>query len=206
MDLGERVFISGPSGSGKSTLLALTAGIITPTQGTVSVIGTDLPSLGSAARDRFRGDHIGFIFQQFNLVPYLSVVDNVLIPCRLSAVRFERATASGKSLGAVAAELLDRLDLAPELRSRPVSRLSIGQQQRVAAARALIGSPEVLIADEPTSALDADRRQAFLQLLLEACEARGTSLIFVSHDETLSAYFPRIIRLAQINQTEEPLP
>ncbi|MBO4335909.1 MAG: ABC transporter ATP-binding protein [Desulfovibrio sp.] len=199
MSQAERVFVSGPSGCGKSTLLGLIAGILTPTCGQVLVQGTALESLGSAGRDRFRGEHIGFIFQQFNLVPYLSVVENVLIPCRFSALRRKRAEKQGSDLGEVAAMLLQRLDLEKSLWRKPVRTLSIGQQQRVACARALIGQPELIIADEPTSALDTDRRVAFLHLLLEECTSQGTALLFVSHDELLAEAFPRTVRMQDIN-------
>ena len=200
MAQGEQLFISGPSGSGKSTLLGLIAGILTPTRGSITVQGESIQALSSAERDRFRGDHIGFIFQQFNLVPYLSIVENVLIPVRFSKRRLSRACLSGQSPEQTAEELLRRLDLAPSLWSRPVNRLSIGQQQRVAAARALIGDPELIIADEPTSALDTNRREAFLQLLLEACERRKTSLLFVSHDVSLAHSFPARISMAELNE------
>lgn len=202
MSQGERVFISGPSGCGKSTLLGLIAGILVPTEGDVLVQGCALDSLGSAGRDRFRGDHIGFIFQQFNLVPYLSVVENVLIPCRFSQRRLNQAKEQGKNLKDVVKMLLQRLDLEETLWSKPVRTLSIGQQQRVACARALIGQPELIIADEPTSALDSDRRVAFLHLLLEECISQGTALLFVSHDEVLAEAFPRTVRMQDINKIE----
>ena len=166
----QRVFLRGPSGSGKSTLLSLLAGVVAPGEGSVRVLGRDIGRLGSAARDRFRADHIGFIFQMFNLIPYLSVVENVCLPCGFSDRRRQRATGAGGSVEAEAVRLLDHLDMghAGVLR-RPVTDLSVGQQQRVAAARALIGAPELLIADEPTSSLDADRRSAFLELLFREC-------------------------------------
>ncbi|MBQ7607199.1 MAG: ABC transporter ATP-binding protein [Desulfovibrionaceae bacterium] len=203
LEPGERMFLSGPSGSGKSTLLGLIAGILVPKCGSVQVMGTRLNSLSSAARDSFRGDHIGFIFQQFNLVPYLSIVENVLIPCRFSAARCARA--GGRHAEEAACALLTRLDLSPTLWDKPVFRLSIGQQQRVAAARALIGLPDLLIADEPTSALDTDRREAFLHLLLEECEKQNTSVLFVSHDTSLESSFSRRLRMSALNRanTEE---
>ncbi|MGB5832892.1 MAG: ATP-binding cassette domain-containing protein, partial [Thiohalocapsa sp.] len=146
---GERLFIEGPSGSGKSTLLGLLAGVTQPRQGRVDVLGTRLDQLDGAARDRFRADHIGVIFQLFNLISYLSIIDNVTLPCHFSKRRKAQALARSLSLPAEARRLLAHLDLTePELLARPVTELSVGQQQRVAAARALIGSPELLIADE----------------------------------------------------------
>jgi putative ABC transport system ATP-binding protein len=203
MAAGEHVFISGPSGSGKSTLLGLVAGILSPNSGTAAINGVCLNELGSAQRDIFRGDHIGFIFQQFNLIPYLSILENVLVPCRFSPLRHGRACKQGGNPAAGAKALLERLDLAPSLWNRPVNKLSIGQQQRVAAARALIGRPDILIADEPTSSLDADRRRSFLQLLLGECRAVGASLLFVSHDQSLAEAFPRVIHLPELNRAAE---
>lgn len=196
---GEHVFISGPSGSGKSTLLSLVAGILRPSSGQVFVNGVCLTPLSGSARDAFRGDGIGFIFQQFNLVPYLSVLDNVLIPCRLSAARSRAAAVRFTSPEHAASHLLERLGLEPSLWRSKASRLSVGQQQRVAAARALIGSPPLLVADEPTSALDTDLRQDFLRLLLRECAESGAGLLFVSHDQTLAEKFPRQLRLTELN-------
>ncbi len=196
---GARVFLHGPSGSGKSTLLGLLGGVLVPEQGSVTVLGQSLSALGSRARDRFRADHIGFLFQQFNLIPYLPVIDNVLLPCRFSHRRAGRTAAQGEPV-AVAQSLLEALDLSPSLWQRDAASLSVGQQQRVALARALIGSPDILIADEPTSALDADRQQAFLDLLLSACEQGGATLLFVSHDQRLATHFTHTLSLAALNR------
>jgi putative ABC transport system ATP-binding protein len=196
----EQVFVSGPSGSGKSTLLALIGGISSAQSGSVAILGQALEALPASRRDRFRVDHIGFIFQQFNLIPYLSILDNVLLPCRFSALRRERALAQGSDLRAAAESLLRSLDMAPALWTRTATQLSIGQQQRVAAARALIGRPEIVVADEPTSALDSDRQQAFLNLIRHECEQAGASLVFVSHDQRLAERFDRRIALNDINR------
>lgn len=199
---GERVFVSGPSGSGKSTLLGLLAGVLVPRSGEVRVLGEDLARLTGAARDRFRADHVGFIFQMFNLIPYLSVVENVRLPCGFSPGRRDRAAKAGGSVEAEARRLLAQLGLADEgLLRRPVTALSVGQQQRVAAARALIGAPDIVIADEPTSALDAGRRADFLQLLFAECACAGATLVFVSHDPSLEAAFDRSLSMAGINRT-----
>ncbi|HKB81932.1 MAG TPA: ABC transporter ATP-binding protein [Burkholderiales bacterium] len=201
----ERIFLHGPSGSGKSTLLGLLAGVVTPREGTLRVLGRDVGALGGAARDRFRADHIGFIFQMFNLIPYLSVVENVCLPCGFSARRRSHATLAGGTVEAEAVRLLDHLEMADaDVLRRPVTDLSVGQQQRVAAARALIGAPELVIADEPTSALDADRRSIFLDLLFRECARDRTTLIFVSHDASLSPRFDREIPFAQINRVPSP--
>ena len=199
---GERIFLYGPSGSGKSTLLGLLGGVLVPERGSLHLLDTELTALSAAARDRFRADHIGFLFQQFNLIPYLSVVDNVLLPCRFSARRHARATNGGNTMRAEAARLLDHLDLGEELRARPVTQLSVGQQQRVAAARALIGRPEIVIADEPTSALDAERQASFLDLLARECSDAGSTLVFVSHDRRLATGFDREIDMPTINRTQ----
>ena len=198
---GERIFIRGASGSGKSTLLGLLAGVNLPSAGHINVLGQSINRLSGVKRDHFRSDHIGFVFQLFNLIPYLSVIENVTLPCRFSRIREEKALASGNSLTDEAVRLLEHLDMAAgHLIHRPVTELSVGQQQRVATARALIGAPEIIIADEPTSALDSDMRQAFIRLLFQECEATGSTLLFVSHDRQLETLFQRHITLDEINQ------
>jgi putative ABC transport system ATP-binding protein len=199
VERGERVFLKGPSGSGKSTLLGLIGGVLTPVAGTVSLLGTQLASLGASGRDRFRGEHLGFIFQMFNLIPYLTVRENVLLPLQFSAARRERL--AGLAPAAEVLRLLGALGLLGQgLLERQVTQLSIGQQQRVAAARALIGRPEIVVADEPTSALDADTRADFLELLMTECRAFGTTLLFVSHDASLSGLFDRSLAMSDVNR------
>jgi putative ABC transport system ATP-binding protein len=198
---GELLFVKGPSGSGKSTLLSLLAGVTTADAGSVRVMGQALDRLGSVERDHFRADHIGYIFQMFNLIPYLSVVDNVMLPCRFSARRRDKATSRGNSLETEARRLLQHLDMDhADLHRRAVTTLSVGQQQRVAAARALMGAPELLIADEPTSSLDADRRESFIRLLFDECRESGATLVFVSHDASLEHLFDRTVDLASVNR------
>lgn len=194
---GERIFLHGPSGSGKSTLLSLLGGVAIPQQGAIHLLGTDLTHLSNAQRNQFRGDHIGFIFQQFNLVPWLSALDNVLLSATFSSLRRQRAGDLNKQ----AIRLFERLDLSSDLWNKQASELSVGQQQRVAAARALLGRPEILIADEPTSSLDALRQEAFIELLLSEASAVNATLIFVSHDERLANHFDRKVALADINRT-----
>ena len=203
IDAGRSVFLHGPSGSGKSTLLGLLAGVLLPTQGHVALRGQDWAALSGARRDAFRADHVGYVFQQFNLLPYLSVRDNVLLPCRFSARRRQRAQAAAGSPGAAAEALLAQVGLGTALWARPASMLSVGQQQRVAAARALIGQPELVIADEPTSALDAALRDSFMALLLQQCRASGSTLVFVSHDERLAGQFDEQLALATLNRAAQ---
>jgi putative ABC transport system ATP-binding protein len=194
---GERVFLHGPSGSGKTTLLGIIAGVLLPTAGRVSVLGRDVLQLRPGERDALRGEHLGYLFQLFNLLPWLSVTENVTLPVELHPARRARL---GNTLPVDAAHaLLQRLDLAEFVHQR-VGDLSVGQQQRVAAARALIGSPELIIADEPTSSLDADRRNAFLDLLFAECAAAGSTLLFVSHDLSLGSRFDRQLSLPELNQ------
>lgn len=185
VDLGKSLFLHGPSGVGKSTLLNLIGGVLLPEQGSVAVLGQPLAEMSAARRDAFRADHLGFIFQQFNLIPYLSVLDNVLLPCRFSRRREVRAGSPENE----AMRLLAALDLDAPLAGVAAVNLSVGQQQRVAAARALIGRPEIIIADEPTSALDAPRQAAFIDLLLCEAKAAGSTVVFVSHDPRLSVHF-----------------
>ena len=195
----QRVFLFGPSGCGKSTLLAMIGGVLVPREGAVAVLGRNLSGKKSAARDRIRADHVGFIFQQFNLVPYLSVVENVSLPCRYSRRRLKRAVDADGSLERSAARLLSALGIGEELRSRKSTDLSVGQQQRVAAARALIGRPELVLADEPTSSLDADRRREFIDLLVSECGRANSTVIFVSHDASLASHFDVAIDLQTAN-------
>ena len=199
LERGERLFLKGPSGSGKTTLLGLLGGVQLPQRGSVRLLGKELTVLSASARDRFRVDHSGYIFQQFNLLPFLGVRDNVELPCRFSPLRAERARQRHGSVAAAAATLLEHLGLGADLHARRADQLSIGQQQRVAAARALIGQPELVIADEPTSALDADAREAFLELLFAECRAADASLLFVSHDQSLAPLFDRSLALDELN-------
>ncbi len=197
---GETVFLHGPSGSGKTTLLGVLAGVLQATGGAVKILGADFTTMSSGARDGFRARHLGYVFQMFNLIPYLPVRENILLPIRLDAGR--RARLGTQSLDSAVHAIARQLDIDPLLDAR-ISELSVGQQQRVAAARALIGAPEVVIADEPTSALDTDRRQQFLELLFASCRAAGSTLVFVSHDHTLMPLFSRTVSLAEINRAAD---
>jgi putative ABC transport system ATP-binding protein len=193
---GEAVLLRGESGQGKSTLLSLLAGILAPSSGTLTVAGQAFHALSQRQRDRVRGADIGVIFQQFNLLPFLSILDNLLLPMRFSTERRARLAATGTPPKIAAEELLSTLGLSLKaLGNRSVGALSVGQQQRVAAARALLGSPSLILADEPTSALDPKNRDAFLRALKDAQAARGAALLCVSHDPALEPYFDRTVTL-----------
>lgn len=187
----ERVLLVGESGSGKSTLLSLVCGVVVPAAGHISVDGVDLAALAVARRDRFRAERIGIIFQQFNLLPYATVKDNILLPLHFAPERRQRVG----NPAAEALRLCDALGLEPALQTMPAGRLSVGQQQRVAVARALIGSPPLIVADEPTSALDAATQASFLDLLFRQCEEASAALLMVSHDSRLAGHFDRVERI-----------
>lgn len=186
---GQRVFLYGPSGSGKTTLLNLLTGINVAEAGVVEVLGQTMGALSGRNRDRFRARHIGIVFQQFNLIPWLSVQDNV----QLSRHFAGHPVAPGEG-----EHLLNALGLSDGLWRRPAHSLSMGQQQRVAVARALINRPELLIADEPTSALDSEHRDEFLTLLMEVADDRGSTVLFVSHDKSLQHHFDRQVDIREL--------
>lgn len=190
---GQHTFIQGKSGSGKSTLLNLLAGVYKAQAGTLEVLGQDLSTLSNSKLDKFRADHIGVVFQQMNLVPYLSVLENIQL-----AGHFTSKKALAKQ--AEVSQLLEQLQLPADLVKRKASELSLGQQQRVAIARALINKPEIIIADEPTSALDADARDAFIDILLTTANNYGSSILFVSHDLALAQKFHQTVRLESLNK------
>ncbi|MCB0913798.1 MAG: ABC transporter ATP-binding protein [Propionibacteriaceae bacterium] len=187
---GDYLAIMGPSGSGKSTLMHIIGCLDVPTSGTYLLDGTDVSEMTEKQLAEVRNRKIGFVFQQFNLLPWLSAHDNVTLALRFSARR--RAQAAEGEAG----RLLGGMGLADALWRRPAAQLSVGQQQRVAAARALIGRPALILADEPTSALDEDARDAFMALLLQCCAEAGSALVFVSHDARLAERFARVERLA----------
>jgi len=197
---GESVFLRGPSGSGKSTLLGLIGGVLRPQNGQISICGTEITALSSGRRDKIRADHLGIIFQQLNLLPYLNIVQNVTLPCRFSSARADRAASQSLTVNETAKQLVQDLGIETSLLGRQVGNLSIGQQQRVAVARALIGGPDLLIADEPTSALDSDNRDRFIELLDAQRKRFDCSLLFVSHDLSLAKHFDRSIDLMTLNK------
>jgi len=198
LDAGESLFLHGPSGCGKSTLLSAIAGVVDVPEGAVRVAEQDVGALRGGERDRFRVDHIGLIFQVFNLVPWLSARENVLLPCTFSSRRRAR---TGDDPAGSAERLLDELGLSdPSLASKRAHELSVGQQQRVAAARALIGKPDLILADEPTSALDEAAKAAFVDLLARECAEADTALLFVSHDRSIERHFDRSVDFETLNR------
>jgi putative ABC transport system ATP-binding protein len=192
VERNEYVFLQGESGSGKSTLLSLLAGLSVPTQGSLQILGDDIAKLSTRQRDRFRAANLGVVFQQFNLIPYLSALDNILL-----AARFGSATTAGARQRATT--LLERMNLQSALHHRPASQMSIGQQQRVAIVRALINTPSLLLVDEPTSALDHANRDAFLALLFDVLSDQECAMVFVSHDPALGASFDTQVKISELN-------
>lgn len=189
---GESVFLRGASGSGKSTLLSLMSGILAAPANSVQVLDTDLSALSVRKRDRFRAEHIGIVFQQFNLIPFLRVGANLRL-----AARF--VPQANQDVEQRARSLLESLQLHPDLLEQQADRLSVGQQQRVAIARAFINKPEIILADEPTSALDADARDHFVRLLLSVRDTTGCAVVFASHDDSLADFFETRVALADLN-------
>ena len=196
---GERIFLFGPSGAGKTTFLEILAGVLPADSGCVKIAGTDWNQLSTAARDSYRSDEIGYIFQSFNLIPYLSVLENISLPLHLSKKRRSNVPKE-KEIQTIEA-LAQRLGIL-DLLQHKTNELSIGQQQRVAAVRALVGHPQLILADEPTSALDYDHREKFLKLLFDVCQEQSICLIFVSHDRTLQGLFDRVVSLTELNKAE----
>ena len=199
IEKSDRVFLEGPSGCGKTSILNLMTGLMLPQAGTIDVLGSDITQLSAVQRDRFRADHFGIIFQLFNLIPYLSVIENIILPCTFSRSKRKKALQRSVPLGDEARRLCQGLDIAEELMQRPVQQLSIGQQQRVAIARALIGQPEIIVADEATSALDDERKSQFMELLIRECDRHQSALIFVSHDRQLKSQFASSYQLSELN-------
>ena len=191
---GEKVLLLGESGSGKTTLLSLICGFLNPLSGSISINGNTINELSSKTKDEYRADNIGIIFQQFNLLPYANVVDNVLLPLYFSQARSKNIV----NKRAAALELFKQLRLPDDIAQYKASNLSVGQQQRVAVARALIGNPSLIIADEPTSSLDTNAQQLFLDLMFKQISENNSTLLMVSHDKSLSNRFDRQININEI--------
>lgn len=202
IDYGEHLFIQGASGSGKSTLLNLMAGVLTAQRGKIKLLGEDLGGLSNSQKDRFRADHLGIVFQQFNLLPYLTAAENIQLALNVSQKRLQKERELGDSQNRIL-NFLAELGLSAEMAVKKANQLSIGQQQRVAVARALIGQPEILIADEPTSALDSETRDRFIEQLFSVADQTNTTIVFVSHDQSLKQHFSQSINLTDINAAQQ---
>jgi len=196
---GESILLLCPSGCGKSTLLNMICGLVTPQLGSIHILGENIKSMFPHQRDRFRADHIGVIFQMFNLISFSTAIDNVILPLSFSPRRRERVLGTDIE---EAKRLLTSLGVDDNLFRTQTSKLSVGQQQRVAAARALIGEPEIIVADEPTSALDSSRRDEFLSLLFNQASRANTTIIMVSHDETNQHCFDRVLKMEELLEKE----
>jgi putative ABC transport system ATP-binding protein len=191
---GEKIFLHGPSGCGKSTFLEIVSGVLNFDQGDVSIDQNSLVKMSPSEKDQFRSKNIGYIFQNFNLLPYLNIFENITLPLHLNG-----KIKDAKNIQSEVEAICKKLGIA-ELLNQNVSQLSVGQQQRVAVARALISQPKLILADEPTSALDFDHRDKFLKLLFEICSEKKITLIFVSHDHSLKTLFDRSIAFNDINK------
>lgn len=193
-DSGDRIFIYGPSGSGKSTFLNLISGMLSASSGSVCVMDHYLNQMKAKQRDKFRGQNIGYVFQQFNLIPYLDAFDNIRLANQFSS--------TPKIHNSDITDLLSQLNVPGDNWHTPIKQLSVGQQQRIAIARALINKPKLVIADEPTSSLDPKNRDDFMSLLMSMVSSLNMTLIFVSHDMSLSHYFDRVESLDDISMNE----
>ena len=198
LEVGQSYLLLGPSGSGKSTLLNLLAGVLRPKTGRLHIAGQDLSAISAAKMDRFRGEHIGFVFQTLNLIPWLSTRDNIALALAFAPQRRQRLL--GSVHGAVD-DLMQRLNLDASLAAKPAAELSVGQQQRVAAARALSGAPDLILADEPSSALDDANTQQFFELLLNGFDRSRQTLLVVSHDTRLTAHFDHVLSVSDVMQS-----
>jgi putative ABC transport system ATP-binding protein len=187
---GEQCALEGQSGSGKSTLLHVISGIMRPDAGRVTIDGVDITRLDEARRDRVRADKLGLVFQQFNLLPGFTAVENVLVAMSFGSGRPDRWRA---------ADLLAAVGLSHRLHHKP-AELSIGQQQRVAVARALANRPRAILADEPTASVDAAHQRQVIDLVRGTCTEQGVALLLVTHDPAVAAQFPRRLRLEDFNR------
>ena len=188
------ISLYGPNGSGKTTLLSLICGFLSPVSGDIHINQKKISSLAAGKRDQYRSDNIGIIFQQFNLLPYANVIDNILLPLHFSKQRSQNV----KNPITAAENLCSTLRLPDRIKSMQAKNLSVGQQQRVAVARALIGDPALIIADEPTSSLDASAREIFMELMFLQIRRSASTLLMVSHDQSLANKFDRVININEI--------
>lgn len=191
---GKKVLFLGESGSGKTTLLSLICGFLEPLSGSISINDKIISDLTSTNKDAYRSDNIGIIFQQFNLLPYANVIDNIILPLYFSKQRSKKVE---NKINA-AMNLCGQLRLPESILNQKASNLSVGQQQRVAVARALIGSPSIIVADEPTSSLDTEAQELFLDLMFDQISKNSSTLLMVSHDKSLTNYFDQVIDINEI--------
>jgi ABC-type lipoprotein export system ATPase subunit len=196
MQAGEKATLVGPSGSGKSTLLQMISGILRPTEGRIQLQGLQLDQLGEAELDRFRAQHIGYVFQSFNLLPGFTALENVLV-----AMRFGSALPR-KERRARAIDLLSQVGLGHRLHHRS-GQLSHGEQQRVSIARALANRPVLVLADEPTASLDSDNARQVFNLLTEACRDQGAALLLCTHDMELAGQLDRMVHIRDLSGEEK---
>lgn len=188
----EQTALVGPSGSGKSTLLNIIAGILRPTAGSISFKGMELGELSEAELDRFRAQHIGYVFQSYNLLPGFTALENVLVAMRFGnsvPVQARKGRARG---------LLEQVGLGHRLSHKP-SQLSNGEQQRVAIARALANRPSLVLADEPTASLDRDNAEQVVRLLMDTCRTNGAALLLCSHDLELAGKLQRMVSIRELS-------
>lgn len=190
LDRGEQSVLVGASGGGKTTLLNVIAGITLPDDGRVTIDDNDLTAMPEPVRDRFRAERIGFVFQTFNLLSAFTALENVLLGMSFSGTRADRSRA---------VELLKRVDLAHRLDHRP-GQLSVGEQQRVAVARALANQPSLLLADEPTANVDVANQQNILELLRNTCSENNVALLLVTHSTDVASQFDRVEPLDSFNR------
>jgi len=189
IERGQRLLISGFSGCGKTTLLSLIAGTLKLQDGDITFDKHEYSKMSSILLDKFRADHIGYIFQTLNLIPFLSVSENIALGIKFSSTRKSKVNDLSQEL----ARLLSSLGLEKEILNTPIDRLSVGQQQRAAVARALLGMPDLILADEPTSALDNDTTKNFLREVMNTFNPSHQAIIMVSHDLSIASYFDTVI-------------
>ncbi|MCB0954786.1 MAG: ABC transporter ATP-binding protein [Ilumatobacter sp.] len=199
VDHGEIVALLGPSGSGKTTLLSIAGGLLAPTEGTVVVDGEDITGHDARRLTAFRREHVGFVFQSVNLVPFLTAEENLLVVDELGGGR------GGKAARERARTLLEELGLAKRGKNLP-SQLSGGERQRVAIGRALFNNPGLVLFDEPTSALDTQLGEQVMELIRREMKARDTAAVIVTHDTRMTHYADRVMRIVDGRLTADPVP
>ena len=189
IETGQRLLISGFSGCGKTTLLSLIAGALRLQEGSINFNDNDYSDMSSMSLDKFRADHIGYIFQTLNLIPFLNVSENIALGIKFSKYRKSKVSDMHQEIE----RLISSLGLEKEILNTAIDNLSVGQQQRVAVARALLGKPDLILADEPTSALDNDTTKKFLDEVMNTFDPSHQAIIMVSHDLSIAPYFDTVL-------------